>query len=482
MAKLTARFDMQDRMSKKLKKMHGNLEALEKSRDKINKPMMLEVRDNATRQMKRVNKVAEKATQSRTITMSVVDNISKPTEKISRYIKRKFPKTQSLMISVKDKATGQLNSINNFIKRRMPRTHEIIMRARDRSRTVLEGINRYLGKKLLGLHVFEVMARDRAMPTMHKIANYGKRALAKGYTFSVRAIDIATKTVSRIASFAGTALPKYRDFTIRAIDKTARVIGGVKRALFFIPSMITVTLAVVGMGRLGQSTIGAAMDFEGYEIATKHWLDGNEKRANELVEWMRNYTNKTPFDSPDLFPALARGIGVADGNVKEAKELLKISTDMAALTPNRTVEDAMEALADASMGEFQTLKSFNVKMTQEDFAAGGGWEGFLSEMVDTFEGGAEEFSSSARGLTNKLTGYITASFREAGDGILEAMKPRLESMSTWIDNNQDKWMEWRDTVQQAGEQAGDWVFTKLEGAFSYLRDNYLENDEFKNLD
>src|SRR5690625_4223975 len=224
------------------------------------------------------------------------------------------------------------------------------------------------------------------------------------------------------------------------------------------------------------------MDFEGYEIATKHWLDGNEKRANELVEWMRNYTNKTPFDSPDLFPALARGIGVADGNVKEAKELLKISTDMAALTPNRTVEDAMEALADASMGEFQTLKSFNVKMTQEDFAAGGGWEGFLSEMVDTFEGGAEEFSSSARGLTNKLTGYITASFREAGDGILEAMKPRLESMSTWIDNNQDKWMEWRDTVQQAGEQAGDWVFTKLEGAFSYLRDNYLENDEFKNLD
>lgn len=62
---------------------------------------------------------------------------------------------------------------------------------------------------------------------------------------------------------------------------------------------------------------------------------------------MGQYADTTPFSSPELFPALTRGVGISNGDIKQAKELLKISADMAALTPGKTVEDAMEALADA---------------------------------------------------------------------------------------------------------------------------------------
>ncbi|MEN1969027.1 transglycosylase SLT domain-containing protein [Lentibacillus sp. N15] len=451
MAKLTARFDLEDRISKKLKTISGNAKALEQSRDKLNKPMVLKVKDQATKSLTKVHK----------------------------FVLKDIAKTHTMYVALKDKATKPLNKLNSFMKRKMPRTHDIIVKAQDKTKSVLEKIRRYAGRHLSKPYMLMVAARDRAMPTLHKIANYAKRALSKGYNFSVRAIDIATKTVSRIASFARTAIPRYRDFTIRAWDRATKIVGTVRRALFSIPTMITVTLGVIGAGKLKDATLGAAMDFEGYQIATEHWLDGNKKKADELVEWMRDFTNKTPFDSPDLFPALARGIGVADGDVGQAKRLLNIATDMAALTPNRTVEDAMDALADANMGEFQTLKGFNVKMTQDDFES---WEGFQSDMEDMFSGGAERFSQTSRGLFNKIGGYITASFREAGEGMLESMKPRLDKISTWIDNNQDKWMEWRDTVQKMGEQGAEWVLSKLEGAFFYIRDNYLENDEFKKLD
>lgn len=481
MAKLTARFDVQDNMSRKLNTMRGNLDKLERSRDKINKPMTLRVRDRVTKHLSRINKATERATHSRTITMGIVDKISKPTEKINRYMQRKFPKSHSLMISVNDRATRKMHSINNFMKRRMPRAHEIMVRARDRSRSVLEGINRYLGRKLLGTHVFEIMARDRAMPTMHKIANYGRRALSKGYNFSVRAIDIATKTVGRISSFARTAIPKYRDFTIRAWDRATSVVSTVRRALFSIPTMITVGLAVVGLGSLNQATIGSAMNFEGYEVSMEHWLDGNTKQAEELVGWMGRFADSTPFSSVELFPALSRGIGVVDGDVDDAKQLLTIASNMAALTPSRTVEDAMEALASAQMGEFELLKGYNMKITADDYEDMG-WSGFLDLMDDTFDDGARKFSETASGQLATLRGYASSIMREAGVGILESMKPRLDGITAWIDNNQDTWGRWKDAVQQAGEDASEWVFSKLENGFSHLRDNYLENDEFKNLD
>lgn len=295
--------------------------------------------------------------------------------------------------------------------------------------------------------------------------------------------DNATRVLGRIQgtwnSFRRNPVTRV---TIFAVDRAMRTLQGIRRSVLSIPTMITIGLSYVGVKNLGAATVGAAMDFEGYEVATKHWLGGDEKEANKLVEWMRDYTNLTPFDSPDLFPALSRGIGIAKGDVSEAKDLLMMATDMAAITPGRTVEDAMQAIGNARMGEYSMLSGFNIDMSKEKFDSIGGWSGLKSLLIKEFEGAAEEFSKTARGLLNKTTGYITASLREAGDGILDSMKPRLQSISSWIDNNQDKWMSWRDTVQGAGEQAGEWVFSKLERGFFHLRDNYLENDEFKNLD
>ncbi|WP_368653769.1 peptidoglycan DD-metalloendopeptidase family protein [Ornithinibacillus sp. 4-3] len=454
MAKLTARFDLQDRITKKLKAINDNAKKLEKSRSQLNKPITLKVRDQATKNL----------------------------TKIHRFVLKEIAKKHTMLVTLRDQATKPLNKLNTFLKRKMPRTHDLIVKAQDRTKTVLEKIRKYLGKNILGIHMLEVVARDKAMPTLHKIANYAKRALSKGYNFSVRAIDIATKTVGRIASFARTSIPKYRDFSIRAFDKTARIIGSVKRALFSIPTVITVTLAAVGVSKLKDATLGASMNFEGYRTSMEHWLGGNTKQADELVTWMGQFADKTPFSSPDLFPALARGVGLAGGNVSEAQKLLTIATNMASLTPGRTVEDAMEALGGAQMGEFEMLKGYNIKMSKDKYDSIGGWDGLVKEIDSKFEGGAEKLSATSAGILATLAGYRGSIFRSLGDGLLEPMKPRLNAISDWLDNNQETWGKWKKTVQKAGEDASEWLFSKLENAFSHIRINYLENDDFKKLD
>ncbi|MCM3239047.1 hypothetical protein M3589_15085 [Heyndrickxia oleronia] len=305
---------------------------------------------------------------------------------------------------------------------------------------------------------------------------------------TVRAVDYASKTIRGIDRSVNRLASKSYRVTVRSVDMATKTIGSIRRSLTSIPSMVTVGLAFVGIDKLNDATLGAAMNFEQYEVSMDHWLKGNKKKSKELITWMGRLADKTPFSSPDLFPALTRGVGVSNGDTKEAKRLLKLSTDMAALNPEKTVGDAMEALADAKVGEFARLTEFNVKMSKESYKAIGGWSNFLKLMekgnkkMVGYAGGAEKLANTAVGKISTLKGYISALFRESGSGILTSMKPRLDKLIGWIDNNQVKWTEWKTTVQTAGKQASEWVFSKFESGFNYIRSNYLDNDKFKKLD
>ncbi|WP_252503282.1 hypothetical protein [Sporosarcina sp. Marseille-Q4943] len=395
MAKLTARFDIQDRISKKLKTIRGEIDSIEKSRQQVNRPITMRVKDEASKVLKK-----------------------------------------------------QSNSLKDIAK----------------------------------THTVTLTAKDKATAVVRRVANYGTTALSKGFSVTVRAVDLATRTIGRIASFANTSIPRVRDFTVRALDSATRVIGTIRRALFSIPSLITVTLAAVGVGKLKDSTIGAAMTFEGYEVAMDHWLNGNKQKSQELINWMGQFADKTPFSSPDLFPALTRGVGITDGNIDEAKKLLTMSADMAALTPGKTPIDAMEALADARIGEFARLTEFNMKVTKQSYKAMGGWNGLMGDVEKKFSGGAEKLSATSAGIIATLGGYRSSIFRSFGTGFLDPMKPRLNAINLWLDNNQDTWAKWKNTVRQSGEQASEWAFSKLETAFHYLKNNYLDNKDFTKLD
>lgn len=322
---------------------------------------------------------------------------------------------------------------------------------------------------------------ERKVTKFEKTVSRMERRLRRRQELVIGAKDRATAIMARIDRTANRLIKGSYNLTVKAIDRATRVLGSIRRGIFSIPSLITVALSVVGVGKLKDATVGAAMSFEQYEVSMTHWLDGNTKKAKELVTWMGQFADKTPFSSPDLFPALTRGIGITRGDVEQAKELLKLSADMSALTPGSSVSDAMEALADAQMGEFERLKAFNQKITQEEFKKIG-YAGIIKKLTKEFAGGAEKLSETAAGVLSTLKGYRSSIFRTLGGGILEPMKPRLDAINKWLEENQDTWGRWKDVVYRHGKDASEWIFAHLENTFSFIRTRYLDNDDFMKLD
>ena len=322
---------------------------------------------------------------------------------------------------------------------------------------------------------------EASMKRSTSMANKRRNDFNRGkWSMTLNAVDKASRVVSRVTSYIHRVANRSYRFTLRAYDLASRAIGGVRRALTSIPALVTVTLGVIGAGKLKDATVGAAMSFEQYEVSMQHWLGGNEKKAKSLVKWMGQFADTTPFSSVDLFPALTRGLGVSNGDVKQAQDLLKLSADMAALTPEKSVSDAMEALADAQMGEMERLKEFNVKVSKKEFDKIG-YAGVVSQLAEKFEGGAAKLSQTSAGIISTLKGYRSSLFRSVGEGFLDPMKPRLDSISKWLENNQDTWGRWKSTVKGHGKQASEFVFSNLEKGFGHVRERYLDNKEFMDL-
>ncbi len=116
--------------------------------------------------------------------------------------------------------------------------------------------------------------------------------------------------------------------------------------------------AVMGVG----SGIGSAFgqmwtggnERQQYLSSMTHFM-GSEQGARDMMAWANDNARTTQFSSGEVLAAASRAIQVADGNAAEAQRFTQLAEDMASLTPGKTVMDALEALADAQMGEFERL-------------------------------------------------------------------------------------------------------------------------------
>lgn len=133
------------------------------------------------------------------------------------------------------------------------------------------------------------------------------------------------------------------------------------------------TVLSVAGGSLLAGGVGAAIAGIGSGVASAAgtmWTGGNERQqylssmthfmgdegaARDMMDWANENARVTQFSSGEVLAAASRAIQVADGSATEAQRLTQLAEDMASLTPGKSVMDAMEALADGAMGEFERL-------------------------------------------------------------------------------------------------------------------------------
>ena len=213
-------------------------------------------------------------------------------------------------------------------------------------------------------------------------------------------------------------------------DKATAILGSIKSKLsaFKAPITIAVTALI--------TSVKSAMDLEKQQISVQHFMGVNnkDKSAAQISKMSASYTrqlrknaNATPFTTDEVMKAGTRSLQISKGNTREAMKTLKLAEDMAALNPGKTVSDAMEALADADMGEMERLKEFGYKGSSTDDP-----KKTREELSKMYSGGSEKLSKSGAGAFSTMIGNLQTGLAEMGTGILQSLVPAMSGVTSML--------------------------------------------------
>ncbi|MEC1584539.1 transglycosylase SLT domain-containing protein [Bacillus spizizenii] len=187
MAKLTARFDLEDKVSKKLKRIHKGFQEVEKKVKTINRQIKISIRaeDQAFYRLRKIND----------------------------YIILKFAKSLEIKVVLDDQVTSKLEAIEQKLKR-LPKETKLTVSLVDRTAAAYKKIKKMLSNQKLS---FLLVPDDKVTPTVKKIIGYIKKNLKNGYTVKLKVIDEITKTVNRLTAL----LRKFeKTYYVKVVVKT----------------------------------------------------------------------------------------------------------------------------------------------------------------------------------------------------------------------------------------------------------------------
>lgn len=290
--------------------------------------------------------------------------------------------------------------------------------------------------------------------------------------------DNATRDLRRVQNEAKALARSAISPVVKVKDAASSVIGGINSKLAALKAAAVVPLMIGSAAVAGGAlAVKSGAELEQQQVSMKHFVGINNqgKSAAEIAGITANYmqslrdnANATPFTTSDVIGAGSRALGVAGGNTNDAMELIKVAEDMAALTPGKTIGDAMEALADAKNGEMERLKEFNAKVSANEFNALG-FKGIVdTRLKSQFAGGASELSTTGVGLMSTIRGKTGTLLQDSGIKMLERLKPAMTSVISMIDR-------YSPQMEQFGLKVADgigFVVSKLPTLKQYLSEAF----------
>ncbi len=222
---------------------------------------------------------------------------------------------------------------------------------------------------------------------------------------------------------------------------SSNALGAVKGIKSLAASFIALAAAGSVLRGLG-TMLSLGSDLEQQQISMKHFIGVSnsnmseaevDKTSQQYLKDLRKNAEDTPFSSTEVVSAGTRAIQLADGDKNKAMDMVKLAEDMAALNPGKTISDAMEALADANVGEMERLKEFGFKISADDFKAAGGDMMAMKDakgrtLKGVYAGGAAKLAGSGKGLMSTITGSLESGVQDAGLAILQALVPTLQAL------------------------------------------------------
>jgi|GEM_PF-1476311 len=184
-------------------------------------------------------------------------------------------------------------------------------------------------------------------------------------------------------------------------------------------------------------------DMETYQNTLAVVLKSQQKAADTLA-WASTFAAQTPFEIPEVVEATTKLASYG----MEAQKVLGITGDMASVM-GKSLDQAVEAIADAQTGELERLKEFGI--TKAMIEAQGAKMGatlvnksgqitdqkafnaaLFSLMEDRYRGGMELQSKTFKGMVSNASDFIGTMGRQLGAPLFDKLKAGLGETMDWV--------------------------------------------------
>lgn len=304
------------------------------------------------------------------------------------------------------------------------------------------------------------------------------------YQIVLDALDRASGIIGKVSSKARSIAGKTFSFTMKVIDMATAPLRGLWN---FATSIQGAILGATGAFAGIYKPMQIAGDFEQTQIAFETMLKSAEK-AEKFLKEASEFANKTPFEFPELINSskLLMAFGFEADKVLD---MLSIIGDTASglgagsegIDRITRALGQMQAKGRAQAEELLQLQELGVPANQilqeelgltgeqvanigkESIEAAKVIDALLRGMDKRFGGMMNNQSRTAKGMISTLKDTLENSLlRPWGQGLWEGVKPGLEKLTTWIDDNQDIIAEWGEAWKKAGANISKWVMTRVD--------------------
>lgn len=272
----------------------------------------------------------------------------------------------------------------------------------------------------IGISIDSTSARSGANAV---IAEYnriitGARPVAAANDNIARSLDNMGRRSGAAASGGGAVAKVLEDIRGRAVGATPAV-GGLVNSLMSMGSVAAIIGGIaLAIGAIGTAAINAASKQQQW-LAQLETMTGSAQKAQESYAALVNFANKTPFDlgqSVEGFTKL-RSLGIA------ATESRMTSFGNTSAAMGKSLNQMIEAVADAATNEFERLKEFGIKSKQEG-----------DNVTFTFQGVSKTVGKNSK----EIVGYLEEIGNTKFGG---AMAKQMDTLKGAFSNVQDNFFQ-----------------------------------------
>lgn len=235
------------------------------------------------------------------------------------------------------------------------------------------------------------------------------------------------------SSGIGGAISRVMDDVRSRAGAATPAVGGLVQSLMGLGPVAAIAGGVaLAIGAIGSQAIQAASKQQQW-LAQLETMTGSSQKAQESYAALVNFANKTPFDlgqSVEGFTKL-RSLGIA------ATESRMTSFGNTAAAMGKSLNQLIEAVADASTNEFERLKEFGIKSKQEG-----------DKVKFTFQGVTTTVGKNSKEITSYLESIGNTKF--AG-----AMAKQMDTLKGAFSNVEDNLFQMMAAI--GGGQLGEAV-------------------------